>query len=63
MIPRVLLTVGAVSNLPLTDLLDFPKNDDGPPDPKDSPYVLGLYLHLKDQLGSYPSPAIISTFI
>jgi len=62
MAPRVLLTVGAVDDLPL-NLLDFSKNDDGPPDPKDSPYVLGLYLHLKDQLGMYPSPVIKSTFL
>ncbi|PPR06888.1 hypothetical protein CVT24_011578 [Panaeolus cyanescens] len=26
-------------------------NDDGPPDPKESPYVLGLYRHLTEQLG------------
>jgi len=60
MAPRVLLTVGAIFNYPL-NLLDFSKNDDGPPNSKDSPYVLGLYLHLKDQLGIYPSPVIKST--
>ncbi|TFK41135.1 survival protein sure-like phosphatase/nucleotidase [Crucibulum laeve] len=26
-------------------------NDDGPPDPKESPYVLGLYRHLTEKLG------------
>jgi len=26
-------------------------NDDGPPDPKESPYILGLYLHLTQVLG------------
>ncbi|KAK0198440.1 hypothetical protein F5146DRAFT_1019650 [Armillaria mellea] len=26
-------------------------NDDGPPNPRDSPYVFGLYQHLTQTLG------------
>ncbi|KAF8642296.1 hypothetical protein AX16_009566 [Volvariella volvacea WC 439] len=36
------------TNAPPTVLLT---NDDGPPDPKESPYILGLYLYLTRQLG------------
>ena len=48
--PRVLLTVRCNHILfPLADI--DAQNDDGPPDDRESPFILGLYRHLTDVLG------------
>ena len=50
---RVLLTVRIPAS-PHTHLTLFhSQNDDGPPDTRESPYVLGLYQHLVRQLGTF----------
>ena len=50
---RVLLTVRIPAS-PQTHLTPFhSQNDDGPPDARESPYILGLYHHLVHQLGTF----------
>lgn len=40
-----------ISYYNILKVLTLLKNDDGPPDSKESPYVLGLYRHLTEDLG------------